>query len=53
MQIELGKDLFLKGFDEQLVGIKKGDKKLVEAFLPANHPKKDLANKKLSLNVKS
>ncbi len=46
VQIELGKDLFLKGFDEQLVGIKKGDKKLVEAFLPANHPKKDLANKK-------
>ena len=46
MQIELGKDLFLKGFDEQLVGIKKGDKKLVEAVLPANHPKKELANKK-------
>ena len=46
VQIELGKDLFLKGFDEQLVGIKKGDKKLVEAVLPANHPKKELANKK-------
>ena len=24
--IELGKNLFLKGFDEQLVGVKKGDK---------------------------
>ena len=24
VQIELGKDLFLKGFDEQLVGLKKG-----------------------------
>ena len=23
VQIELGKDLFLKGFDEQLVGVKK------------------------------
>ena len=40
VQIELGKDLFLKGFDEQLIGIKKGDKKLVDAVLPSNHPKK-------------
>ena len=23
VQIELGKDLFLKGFDEQLIGVKK------------------------------
>ena len=46
VQIELGKDLFLKGFDEQLVGVKKGDEKTVDATLPANHPKKELANKK-------
>ena len=46
VQIELGKDLFLKGFDEQLIGVKKGDKKLVDAVLPSNHPKKELANKK-------
>ena len=24
VQIELGKNLFLKGFDEQLIGVKKG-----------------------------
>ena len=52
MQIELGKDLFLKGFDEQLVGVKKGDTKLVDALLPANHPKKELANKKQISSVK-
>jgi len=46
VQIELGKDLFLKGFDEQLIGVKKGDEKTVDATLPANHPKKELANKK-------
>ena len=46
VQIELGKDLFLKGFDEQLVGVKKSDEKTVDATLPANHPKKELANKK-------
>ena len=44
--IELGKDLFLKDFDKQLIGLKKDDKKDVTAFLPQNHPKKDLANKK-------
>ena len=46
VQIELGKNLFLKGFDEQLVGVKKGETILVDAILPANHPKKELANKK-------
>ena len=35
VQIELGKDLFLKGFDQQLVGVKKGDTKVVDAVLPA------------------
>ena len=30
-QLTLGKDLFLKGFDKQLIGVKKGDEKLVEA----------------------
>ena len=40
VQLELGKDLFLKGFDEQLVGVKKNDVKNLSAVLPANHPKK-------------
>ncbi len=57
VQIELGKDLFLKGFDDQLVGAKKGDERILDATLPANHPKKELANKKTKfvckiLNVK-
>ena len=52
VQIELGKDLFLKGFDDQLIGVKKNDLKLVNAILPANHPKKDLANKKTEFQCK-
>ena len=52
VQIELGKDLFLKGFDEQLIGVKKGDTKLVNAELPPNHPKKELANKKTKFECK-
>jgi trigger factor len=52
VQLELGKDLFLKGFDEQLVGVKKGDTKLIDAVMPANHPKKELANKKTKFECK-
>ena len=52
VQIELGKDLFLKGFDEQLVGVNKGETKLVNAVLPANHPKKELANKPTQFECK-
>ena len=46
VQLELGKDLFLKGFDDQLIGVKKNDTKIVEAVLPENFPEKELANKK-------
>ena len=52
VQLELGKDLFLKGFDEQLVGVKKNDLKSLDAVLPANHPKKELANKKTKFECK-
>ena len=57
IQLELGKDLFLKGFDDQLIGVKKNDTKPLDATLPTNHPKKELANKKTKfyckiLNVK-
>jgi len=45
-QLILGKDLFIKGFDKQLVGVKKNDKKSVEAVLPENYPQKEFAKKK-------
>jgi len=57
-QLTLGKDLFLKGFDKQLIGSKKDDEKIVEATLPENFPEKELVNKKAKfvckiLNVKN
>ena len=52
VQIELGKDLFLKGFDEQLTGVKKGEARSLTSTLPANHPKKELANKKTKFECK-
>ena len=51
-QITLGKDLFLKGFDKQLIGVKKGDEKMVEAKLPENFPEKELVNKIAKFNCK-
>ena len=51
-QLTLGKDLFLKNFDKQLVGVKKGQEKIVEAILPENFPEKDLVNKKAKFNCK-
>ena len=52
VQLELGKDLFLKGFDHQLVGSKKNELKKIKAVLPANHPKKELANKETIFECK-
>ncbi|MDC0249799.1 trigger factor [Candidatus Pelagibacter sp.] len=51
-QLTLGKDLFLKGFDKQLVGIKKDDEKIVDAFLPENFPEKELINKTAKFKCK-
>tara|TARA_B100000945_G_scaffold297010_1_gene275751 strand:- start:21 stop:1439 length:1419 start_codon:yes stop_codon:yes gene_type:complete len=44
-QLELGKDLFIKGFDKQLVGVKKNDEKKILIKLPENFPEKEVANK--------
>ena len=45
-QIVLGKDLFIKGFDKQMIGVKKNQKKNVIVNLPENYPNKEFANKK-------
>ena len=52
VKLELGKDLFLKGFDDQLIGVKKNETKTIKAILPASHPKKELANKKAIFECK-
>jgi len=51
-QIILGKDLFIKGFDKQLLGVKKNQEKDVKAKLPENYPKKELANKEANFKCK-
>jgi len=51
-QIVLGKDLFIKGFDNQLIGSKKEETKNVNIVLPENYPKKEYANKKANFKCK-
>jgi len=51
-QIVLGKDLFIKGFDKHLLGVKKNETKEVEVILPENYPKKEFANKKAIFKCK-
>jgi len=51
-QLILGKDLFIKGFDKQLVGVKKNDEKSVDVTLPENYPQKEYANKKANFICK-
>ena len=45
-QLELGKDLFIKGFDKQLLKVKKNEEVKVEVNLPENFPDKTLIGKK-------
>jgi len=51
-QIILGKDLFIKGFDKQLLRVMKNQEKDVKAKLPENYPKKELANKEANFKCK-
>ena len=52
VQLILGRDLFIKGFDDQLLGIKKNESKSVTVNLPQNFPKKELVNKKTNFDCK-
>ena len=51
-QIVLGKDLFIKGFDKQLLGVKKNQERNVVVILPENYPKKEFSNKEAKFNCK-
>ena len=51
-RLVIGEDLFLKGFDEKLIGVKKEENKTIEVSLPENYPKKELANKKAKFECK-
>lgn len=49
--ILIGKNYFVDGFDKNLIGLKKGDKKDFNLVYPENHWKKNLAGKKIDFKV--
>ena len=51
-QLVLGKDLFIKGFDKKLIGVKKAEEKIVDVVLPENYPHKEFANKEAKFSCK-
>jgi trigger factor len=52
--LELGSSQFIEGFEEQLIGSKEGDDKLVTVTFPKHYPSENLAGKEttFAVNVK-
>ena len=51
-RLVIGQDLFLKGFDEKLLGVKKDQNITINVSMPENYPDKNLANKKAEFMCK-
>ena len=49
--LRLGSDTFIPGFEEQLVGVKAGDKRTVNVTFPAEYPRGDIAGKPAEFEV--
>jgi len=49
---KLGSDQLPPSFHQKLLGSKIGDEKIIETVIPPDHPRKELAGKKINLNVK-
>ena len=50
-ELKLGSGTFIPGFEDQLVGAKKGEEKKVEVTFPADYPAEDLAGKPCTFEV--
>ena len=49
--VEIGSKSMIKGFEEGLIGLKKGDKKILELNFPEDYGKKELASKPISFDT--
>ncbi|HNB28947.1 MAG TPA: trigger factor [Alphaproteobacteria bacterium] len=49
--LELGSGMFIPGFEDQLIGLKKGDKRVVKVTFPAEYGNKELAGKDAEFDV--
>lgn len=50
--LEIGSGQFIPGFEEQLVGLNKGDEKDIDVSFPENYGKEDLAGKPVVFEIK-
>lgn len=50
-QLEIGSGQFISGFEEQMVGLKKGAKKTIEVVFPKDYPAEEYRNKKANFNL--
>ena len=50
-ELRVGSGQFIPGFEEQLIGMKKGETKTIEVTFPEDYPNKDLAGKKATFEV--
>jgi trigger factor len=50
-ELELGSNTFVPGFEEQLVGMKKKERKTIVVKFPSDYHKKDLANKNVTFKI--
>ncbi|MRI58314.1 MAG: trigger factor [Epsilonproteobacteria bacterium] len=50
-ELRLGSGQFIPGFEEQIVGMNKGETKTIEVTFPEDYPNKDLAGKKALFDV--
>lgn len=49
--LTIGSGEFIPGFEEQLIGVKKGETKTIEVTFPADYNSQDLAGKKATFDV--
>ena len=51
-ELVLGSNRFIPGFEEQLVGLKAGDEKVITVTFPADYPAENLAGKEATFDIK-
>lgn len=51
MQLELGSGTFIPGFEEQLVGVKAGDEKVIDVTFPDNYQAENLKGKAATFDI--
>lgn len=49
--LEIGSGQFIPGFEEKMIGLKKGDKETLELTFPADYHQEDLQNAKVKFHV--